>query len=145
MAINVYINIPYRSYKLRNYPPEPFNWIFHSLGEVMISPIHCIFVGKFVRLWLCIPIKNCGLFAWINLTALSRTYFVDVFDVTYHRCETELNVTLNVGPWSLVIHNWNCQTAVSGCQIYWSILLLLFTIIQWPNSIDHCVISPWWR
>ena len=52
---------------------------FTPFGEFMISShslyIHYILLNLSV-LGLCLWINDFGLFAWINLTALSRTYFL---------------------------------------------------------------------
>ena len=48
-------------------------------GEFMISPIHYIYIIYYwicQFLGLCVRINDSGLFAWISLTALSRTYFI---------------------------------------------------------------------
>ena len=44
----------------------------------MISPIHYIYI-----IGLCLRINDSGLFAWIRLTALSRTYFIECFTTTF--------------------------------------------------------------
>ena len=59
---------------------------FTPFGEFMISPIHYIYILLNLSvLKLYLQINNSGLLAWINLTALSRTYFI----VTH--CVTMLN------------------------------------------------------
>ena len=53
---------------------------FIPFGEFTISPIHYIYIIYLIvnlsALGLCLQVNNSGLFAWISLTALSRTYFI---------------------------------------------------------------------
>ena len=49
---------------------------FTHFGEFMISPIHFITYINLSVLRSRLRINDSGLFAWISLTALSRTYFV---------------------------------------------------------------------
>ena len=41
--------------------------------------MHCVLLNLSV-LGLCLRINDSGLFAWIRLVALSRTYFIITFD-----------------------------------------------------------------
>ena len=66
-------------------------------GEFMISPIHYILLNLSV-LGLFLRINDSGLFAWISLTALSRTYFIifsySALDCTYMcPCKVRLTIT----------------------------------------------------
>ena len=86
---------------------------FQSLMEFMISPIHYTYIHYIIcQVWDYVFGWITCLCAWINLTALSRTYFI-------HQRYKECQYTLDAGRGYQAYRLWMCQEASPEDESQW--------------------------
>ena len=59
---------------------------FVEFTILLIRCVYIVYITEFVSLGLCLRIGGFGLFAWIGLTALSRTYFINIYHFSCVNC-----------------------------------------------------------